>query len=645
METLLYWDLIKDCPQIHWRPLSEFEEERHTDIIVLHRNSEYISAIHDARCLDKGNVGANNGHITNTDEYDYIICDRSMVDIIRFVYKINKQTALPKLKFTPDLWEIDSNNQEFTGDIKMKSRFPFNIPIGMGLHNDMHTMQLLKNQKLEWFNSRSELPLIIDHSSLFNGRIEHQLSFERRNDFDRIQALMYSNFAKVVYGPTAEKQIFHDLSKRDVYYKGWKVKDDLPHDIHLREWLETNNSKPDIFCHSLLDDLINMKEKTKEIKKGDWIHSVSSHIYRIREIRENGTWISENNVGGLTHIEKHYQFYWRLATEEEIEAHLIKLAKEKGFVKGVIGKDAEYEYHSTVKDSYYYVADEDTLYGAKRLQGGLRIYCKGKWATIVEGEPFVNPMKEKGWYYLENTGYFQVTNVSDTVVEYDNGISSKSKYKSLLCGVFTIEYLQKALVKEKFVFHEMTHIMIEAHMENIAKIRGYQNADKVFGLNTKCWNNVDKSAVNAINFYHILGKLKGDIKSDAGVSTIYFDGEWAKMEKKFEEPEKTNMESLDEVTEEQEEFNKNISLSTDARKCMEFLLLNGWTEVDDRRYTDDPVRFSNGELYGVDIAADSSEITFIADEGDFLEIPCNLFALIGALLVYRQIPVTFKMPA
>lgn len=46
-------------------------------------------------------------------------------------------------------------------------------------------------------------------------------------------------------------------------------------------------------------------------------------------------------------------------------------------------------------------------------------------------------------------------------------------------------------------------------------------------------------------------------------------------------------------------------------------------------------------LFGMDIY--DNEIVFISDEGDFLHLPLNIFALVGALVYYRQIPVNFSL--
>lgn len=49
----------------------------------------------------------------------------------------------------------------------------------------------------------------------------------------------------------------------------------------------------------------------------------------------------------------------------------------------------------------------------------------------------------------------------------------------------------------------------------------------------------------------------------------------------------------------------------------------------------------DNSLFGIDIHSD--EIVFISEEGDFLHLPLNIYALVGALVYYRQIPVNFSL--
>lgn len=74
-------------------------------------------------------------------------------------------------------------------------------------------------------------------------------------------------------------------------------------------------------------------------------------------------------------------------------------------------------------------------------------------------------------------------------------------------------------------------------------------------------------------------------------------------------------------------------------KIIEFIKLNGWTLEDEN---DDYKSFSNGDAAGIDI--DANEIVLIDAGGDFCHLPLNLYALIGALIVHRQISIIFKMP-
>lgn len=76
-----------------------------------------------------------------------------------------------------------------------------------------------------------------------------------------------------------------------------------------------------------------------------------------------------------------------------------------------------------------------------------------------------------------------------------------------------------------------------------------------------------------------------------------------------------------------------------AEKCFQFLEKNGWEATDEGK---DYVCFGKEGSVGVHIEPDS--IVLIGDEGDFLHLPLNKYALIGALIEYRQLPINYKSP-
>lgn len=69
-----------------------------------------------------------------------------------------------------------------------------------------------------------------------------------------------------------------------------------------------------------------------------------------------------------------------------------------------------------------------------------------------------------------------------------------------------------------------------------------------------------------------------------------------------------------------------------------FLKKNGYKEESDKggEYRS----FFKGDLCAIDIGVD--EIVFIDDTGDFLHLPLNYYALIGALIHFRQLSVNYK---
>jgi hypothetical protein len=77
-------------------------------------------------------------------------------------------------------------------------------------------------------------------------------------------------------------------------------------------------------------------------------------------------------------------------------------------------------------------------------------------------------------------------------------------------------------------------------------------------------------------------------------------------------------------------------------KCISFLENNGYKKID--------LEASSGSDYQSfvhksnisDIDVGENEIVFINDEGDWLHIPCNYFALIGACIHYSQIGIGYK---
>jgi hypothetical protein len=121
-----------------------------------------------------------------------------------------------------------------------------------------------------------------------------------------------------------------------------------------------------------------------KFKVGDWVVSKTDEIYKIEEIVKDLYARAEYGIScsGYT-IES-----LRLATPTEIENHLIKVAKDKGFKEGVRCQSA-YSCMIDVIDGNFSIKNSDLCC---ELQGGGDMILfdnrTGKWATIIE-EPKV----------------------------------------------------------------------------------------------------------------------------------------------------------------------------------------------------------------------------------------------------------------
>lgn len=78
-------------------------------------------------------------------------------------------------------------------------------------------------------------------------------------------------------------------------------------------------------------------------------------------------------------------------------------------------------------------------------------------------------------------------------------------------------------------------------------------------------------------------------------------------------------------------------------KCINFLKKNGYIKMHDDN--DDCEEYQtmykeNKDVSSIDINED--EIVFVSDEGDWLHIPCNYYALIGACIHFSQIGIGYK---
>jgi hypothetical protein len=73
-------------------------------------------------------------------------------------------------------------------------------------------------------------------------------------------------------------------------------------------------------------------------------------------------------------------------------------------------------------------------------------------------------------------------------------------------------------------------------------------------------------------------------------------------------------------------------------KCIDFLKANGWKE--DSEPESDYRSFYKKNVNAIDVSDD--EIVLLDDTGDYLHLPVNYYALIGALIHHSQIGIGYK---
>jgi hypothetical protein len=79
---------------------------------------------------------------------------------------------------------------------------------------------------------------------------------------------------------------------------------------------------------------------------------------------------------------------------------------------------------------------------------------------------------------------------------------------------------------------------------------------------------------------------------------------------------------------------------TQRGKCHVFLTANGWEAVPEEEKDSHYESYRHKSLCTIDM--DDEELVFVDDTGDFLHLPLNYYALIGALIEYRQLAINYK---
>lgn len=75
-------------------------------------------------------------------------------------------------------------------------------------------------------------------------------------------------------------------------------------------------------------------------------------------------------------------------------------------------------------------------------------------------------------------------------------------------------------------------------------------------------------------------------------------------------------------------------------KCGRFLEANGWKLDSERKYATEGDVYLNDTAPAIQVLA--GEIVFLDDSGDFLHIPKNYFALVGAMIEYRMLTFSYN---
>lgn len=78
------------------------------------------------------------------------------------------------------------------------------------------------------------------------------------------------------------------------------------------------------------------------------------------------------------------------------------------------------------------------------------------------------------------------------------------------------------------------------------------------------------------------------------------------------------------------------------QKCIDFLENNGYKRINLESPSGKEYQSFIHKNNVSDIDINENEIVFINDNGDWLHIPCNYFALIGACIHYSQIGIGYK---
>ena len=119
------------------------------------------------------------------------------------------------------------------------------------------------------------------------------------------------------------------------------------------------------------------KEPKPEFKVGDWVqwsYGGTKEIYRLKEI---GGTTGRTDDGLNFRLEN-----CRLATPQEIESHLRKIADEKYIGKNILSVITGIEYKNITSFHRYSCISDELFYNIDENSDTPCLYCRGKWAEI-----------------------------------------------------------------------------------------------------------------------------------------------------------------------------------------------------------------------------------------------------------------------
>ena len=180
--------------------------------------------------------------------------------------------------------------------------------------------------------------------------------------------------------------------------------------------------------------LVEKKEEVKqEYKPGDWVYYTK--MQEVRKVVENNTYINTTSkelydmYGSwmtMGAINQHYNIV-RMATKEEIENHLIELAKKKEYntAKKVI---------SVMHSLTYILTFNKLTYNHKNdilSDGVVSIYQNGKWAKIVKE-------KEKKFTFGGQEVILSITYNNTHLISCKNEVGTFNQLTSIILNPFQI---------------------------------------------------------------------------------------------------------------------------------------------------------------------------------------------------------------